>query len=134
MAELRNITIGVYQIKRAESYTEEHFNDSGLYELYVHKERHDVIRVQLQSRHSTSKIYNAWIQYNNYLSPPICGWYCQCKVGARVVGCCAHVAAVLWYLGYNSYIEREKSQTVTYSDYILDAATSQWSDDDDSEN
>lgn len=28
------------------------------------------------------------------------GWYCECKVGPRTVGCCAHVASVLWYLGY----------------------------------
>ncbi|CAC5402839.1 unnamed protein product [Mytilus coruscus] len=25
-------------------------------------------------------------------------WYCTCKVGARIVGCCAHVSSVLWYL------------------------------------
>lgn len=31
---------------------------------------------------------------------PISGWYCDCKVGAKTVGCCAHVASVLWYLGY----------------------------------
>jgi len=57
--ELRNLTLGTYQIKQAKSYTEEHFNDSGLYELLVHKERSDIIRVQLQSRHTSSKIYNA---------------------------------------------------------------------------
>ncbi len=28
---------------------------------------------------------------------------CQCKNGLRTVGCCAHVMAVLWYLGFARY-------------------------------
>jgi len=55
--ELRNLTLDIYQIKQAKSYTEEHLNDSKLYELLVHKERSDIIHVQ--SRHTSSKIYNA---------------------------------------------------------------------------
>jgi hypothetical protein len=32
---------------------------------------------------------------------PIIDWYCTCKiVGTRVVSCCAHIASVLWFLGY----------------------------------
>lgn len=30
---------------------------------------------------------------------PIEGWYCTCVTGCRDVGCCAHVAAILWHLG-----------------------------------
>ena len=26
--------------------------------------------------------------------------YCQCKSGTRMVGCCGHIAIILWYLGY----------------------------------
>lgn len=134
LEELRTLTIGIYQIKQAKSYTEEHFSDSGLYYLLVHKERNDIIRVQLQSRHRSSKIYNAWIQYNNCCSPPISSWYCQCKVGARVVGCCAHIAAVLWYLGYQRHVKEERPHTTSYDDFILDAATSNWSESDETEN
>lgn len=52
--ELHNLTLGVYQIKQRKSYTEEHLNDLGLYELYVHKEHNNIICVQLQSRHTSS--------------------------------------------------------------------------------
>lgn len=37
------------------------------------------------------------------------GWYCQCKAGQRTVGCCAHVATVVWYLGW----ARHHSYTVS---------------------
>ncbi|GFW34813.1 hypothetical protein TNCV_698011 [Trichonephila clavipes] len=42
--------------------------------------------------------------------------YWQCKVGARVVGCCGHVASVLWYLGYWHH---NRTQTKTPS-LVLD--------------
>ncbi|CAF1271974.1 unnamed protein product, partial [Didymodactylos carnosus] len=32
---------------------------------------------------------------------PIQGWYCTCTVGSRVIGCCNHIAALLWHLGIN---------------------------------
>ncbi|KAJ8687901.1 hypothetical protein QAD02_023696 [Eretmocerus hayati] len=31
-------------------------------------------------------------------------YYCQCKNGARTIGCCAHVMSVLWFLGYARYV------------------------------
>ncbi|CAF4545500.1 unnamed protein product [Rotaria sp. Silwood2] len=30
---------------------------------------------------------------------PIQGWYCTCASGAREVGMCSHVTALLWHLG-----------------------------------
>ncbi|KAL1497411.1 hypothetical protein ABEB36_008388 [Hypothenemus hampei] len=85
------ITIGVYHLKQASSYTREHMSD----ELYVHQEELDILRVKLQSRHTSSKQYQLWIRYEKDSFDPIRGWYCQCKNGARTVGCCAHIASVL---------------------------------------
>jgi len=31
---------------------------------------------------------------------PIQGHYCTCQSGARTVGCCCHIAAVIWLLRY----------------------------------
>ncbi len=59
----------------------------------------DLIRVRFSSRHSTQKNYIATIQFDNDEEDPIEGWYCTCPTGARVIGCCSHVAALLWYLG-----------------------------------
>ncbi|GFS96397.1 uncharacterized protein TNCV_17301 [Trichonephila clavipes] len=57
-------------------------------------------------------------------------WYCQCKVGARVVGCYVNVAYVLWYLGYWRYNPTQtKTPSLGYADTLQDAATG-WSIDD----
>ncbi|GFW36955.1 uncharacterized protein TNCV_5018541 [Trichonephila clavipes] len=57
-------------------------------------------------------------------------WYCHCKVGARVVGCCAHVASVLWYLGYWRHNHTQtKTPSLGYADTLQDA-TAGWPIDD----
>jgi hypothetical protein len=30
---------------------------------------------------------------------PIKGWFCTCLAGARNIGCCAHITALIWHLG-----------------------------------
>ncbi|GFR33705.1 uncharacterized protein TNCT_104251 [Trichonephila clavata] len=83
----------------------------------------------LRSRHTNPKAYNIWIRtgigHNLNLE-----WYCQCKVGARVFGCCAHVASVLRYLGYWRHSHTQtKTSSLAYTDTPQDAATV-WSSDD----
>ncbi|GFR21588.1 hypothetical protein TNCT_14081 [Trichonephila clavata] len=53
---------------------------------------------------------------------------CQCKVGARVVNCCAHVASVLWYLGYWRH-NHKKTSSPGYADTLQNAPAG-WSSDD----
>ena len=43
--------------------------------------------------------YKAWVQYS-LTGDPIRAWYCQCKAGGQTVGCCAHIASVIWYRCY----------------------------------
>ena len=52
---------------------------------------------KLQSRHVSSKSYLLWILYDDC---NVISWYCKCRTGSRVVGMCAHVASVIWYLAY----------------------------------
>lgn len=119
--EIRQLTLGVYQIKQAKSYSRQHQDThSGLYILSVHREEKDILRVQLQSRHTASKLYHLWLSYSN---TQVTGWYCQCKSGARTVGCCAHIASVLWFLGYERHAPPTVSP-VSYSTFITDAASS----------
>lgn len=55
---------------------------------------------KIQSRYTSSKKYFWWIKINNDdPHDPIVGWFCECKAGARTVGCCAHLATIIWYLG-----------------------------------
>ena len=64
------------------------------------------------------------------VQPSITGWYCQCKVGARTIGCCAHVAAVLWYLGHQRHVADTISLPTDHSRHFLNAADVDWNSDD----
>ena len=90
--------MGVYQIRQAISYTKKHQTEDGKYEIITNKEEDGVIKAQIRSRHT----YNLWIEHNSGINP-ITGWYCTCRSGARVVGCCAHIASVIWYLGFERH-------------------------------
>ncbi|CAF1652082.1 unnamed protein product, partial [Didymodactylos carnosus] len=103
---IRELTFGVYQIKQAKSYTSEHLDQNGNYMFQFVLMLPNLIQIRLQSRFASKKIHNIYIEFvrqtsnrNNQQLEPIKSWYCDCKAGARVVGTCAHVASVLWYLG-----------------------------------
>ncbi|XP_053380497.1 uncharacterized protein LOC123526886 [Mercenaria mercenaria] len=131
---LRDITMGVYQIEQAPSYTQEHRTSEGDYELFFHKENPYLIKIQMQSRHISSHQHTLWIEYNTGSDqPPISGWYCGCKVGARTVGCCAHVASVLWFLGIDRHSSTPDLGPQVASDALLDAAEIPLSDDQESD-
>ena len=92
-----------------------------MYELMVGREAKDLLCVKIQSRHVSSRSYNVWIQYSstNEGADAITGWYCTCPVGARLVGCCSHIAAVLWYLGI--YLHSDKVCTPPQYPQVMDA-------------
>jgi len=96
---LRSLFFGTYQIKQSKTYTEEHLDENGNYVIQVAPENNEVLRCRIQSRHSNATRYYAWIQYN-LTSNGIDAWYCQCRSGARTLGCCGHIASVIWYLSY----------------------------------
>ena len=60
---LRSLTVGVYQLKQALSYSSEH-GDGG-YEIIVGKNNSDILQAKIQSRHVSSKSYYLWIQYDS---------------------------------------------------------------------
>ncbi|CAC5406534.1 unnamed protein product [Mytilus coruscus] len=91
---LRQITMGIYQIKSAKRYTDAHQEDDN-YALFICKDRPDLLRVKMHSRHSSSRCYHLWLEYDEN---EVTGWYCTFKVG-----CCAYIASVVWYLGYHRW-------------------------------
>lgn len=105
-------------MKQAQSYTQEHLNDQGLYELTYFKDDSNLLRLKMQSRHTRSKSYQLWLKYDEN---EVIGWYCQCKTGARTIGCCAHIAAVIWYLSYYRYAEQKQLKTADYDNYVVNA-------------
>ena len=92
-----------------------------------HKENNGVLKAQIRSRHTSNKRYNLWVVKNRGLNP-ITGWYCGCRSGARTVWCCAHVASVLWLLGYyrNETENSEAKPCKVHIDYVKDAAVDTW--------
>ncbi|XP_061193736.1 uncharacterized protein LOC133201962 [Saccostrea echinata] len=92
--EIRQLTFGVYQIRLAKSYTHEHLME-GKYEIFISNDCAGILCAKIQSRHISAKKYLLWIRYDDV---SIKSWFCKCKVGARVVGMCAHVTSVIWFL------------------------------------
>ena len=110
------IACGTYQIKQARSYYGEHIRFNGSYTVEVCREdqfsnlrdelslsqNHWLLRGKIQSRHISRKIYYVYILINNNRSgrEQIEQYCCNCIVGRRTVGCCAHTMTILWYLGW----------------------------------
>ncbi|XP_076085751.1 uncharacterized protein LOC143056545 [Mytilus galloprovincialis] len=116
--DIRNITVGVYQLKLAPSYTREHLDDDGNYEVFTCDHEENLLCAKIQSRHISSKCYRVWVKYDDI---SVVGWYCQCKAGSRVVGTCSHVTALIWYLGIGKYTDNIFENCRDWSKYLLDA-------------
>ena len=89
----------------AKSYIQDHLTPSVLnddemeFVVELCSVRDDLVRVRFQSRHSNQKYHIATVQFDVMKENPIRDYYCTCTSGAREVGCCVHVAAILWHLG-----------------------------------
>ncbi|XP_050563593.1 uncharacterized protein LOC126912994 [Spodoptera frugiperda] len=112
--DLMTVALGSYQLKQARSYYGEHVRRNGKYEIELANDIEDdlplilgmdkyLVRGQIKSRNVSSKVYYAYILVNRATSnslADIAGYYCNCLVGNRTVGCCAHVMTILWYLSW----------------------------------
>lgn len=121
---IRSLTLGVYQIKQAKSYSKDHLNEDGDYEFEMIKLDSSIIKVKMNSRHASQTIYSVFIEYDKSdKKDPIKSWYCDCKVGARTVGCCSHIASVIWYFGLEVYEKKLSITNTTKIDSLcIDAA------------
>ncbi|CAF4452172.1 unnamed protein product, partial [Rotaria magnacalcarata] len=107
---IRDLTFGSYQIRMAKSYIIEHIRQSQTNEeemeflVELCNEHDDLVRARFQSRHSNNKNHIATVQFDNHKQQPIDAWYCTCSAGAREVGMCSHITALLWHLGVNKAV------------------------------
>ena len=116
--EIRCLAIGVYQVNLAKSYVQEHLNEQAEFTVYVYKQDEHLICAKLQSRHVSSKSYLIWILYDEC---NVISWYCKCRTGSRVVGMCAHVASVIWYLAYARNLNQPFCYVKDWTEYLKDA-------------
>lgn len=114
---------GSYQLKWARSYYAEHISDTGKYFFEVSKDLTKLdfssvgietkadslvlLRAKLKSRHSRWTIYRMMILIDKTREgiDRISETFCSCKVGRRTIGCCAHLASVIWYFSNGRYLD-----------------------------
>jgi hypothetical protein len=96
LEEIRELTLGPYQILMGGRYIKSHMNEHGDYQIYVHLEAPHLIRAQIHSRFTKVDKHDTWVEYATDREgiSNILGHYCSCKSGARVVGTCSHVTSV----------------------------------------
>lgn len=61
-----------------------------------------LIKGKIKSRHISRRMYYVYILISNGVNgrEGIKEYCCNCIVGRRTVGCCAHVMTLVWYLGW----------------------------------
>ena len=129
VAQLEELTLGVFQLKQAKSYTNENINDDGCYEIMISTQTNGLLRAKIPSRHFNRKAYNAIVQYNNHT---ILEWCCQCPYGNITIGYCSHVVSNIWYLSLArcDYLKM-KQLSGDYIEVFKDASAMLSSEDDD---
>lgn len=94
--DLEMLTLGVYQLSLAKEYTKKHMNEDSEFEIQLNSETSGVLRAKLNSRFTSGKKNQLWVEYDPQLAghQAITGYYCTCWQGARTVGMCSHVTCV----------------------------------------
>jgi hypothetical protein len=68
-----------------------------------------IITTKIQSRHRSNKEFRVYVQYIPTSEiekfEAIQSWYCECKNGSRTLGCCCHIASLLYYLSFARHQE-----------------------------
>lgn len=117
---LRDLTVGVYQVKLAPAYIQDKLLRDNAQELQFDTliTEPGLLRARVYSRFSGSKSHQIFVAFVDHLADAannedeyahdeeglILAYYCTCKAGARTLGSCAHVASILWYLGYARHV------------------------------
>lgn len=129
------ISLGIYQIKQARSYYGEHIRQDGSYTIEVCREvdemlindlalryTHNIqlLRGKIHSRHISHKTYFVYILINGNVSgrEAILQYCCNCIVGRRTIGCCAHIMTIIWYLSFARY-QNNINPPASFLDNIL---------------
>lgn len=106
--DLKLFFTGSYQYKQAVSYLAETIDESDNMTIQFVRDKTNILKAQVQSRHINRKVYRCFIEYK----PDTIGWSgisrycCECANGLRTIGCCSHVAAIIFYLAYGRYLAK----------------------------
>ncbi|RVE45293.1 hypothetical protein evm_010065 [Chilo suppressalis] len=133
ISDLKRLALGTYQLKQASSYYGEHVRTNGTYTIEINNEIEEdiplilgtnnyLLRGRIKSRHIGGRTYYAYllISKDNHVVNSVealSGYCCNCLVGNRTVGCCAHIMCVVWYLGWGRY--NDVTAPAQFLDYIF---------------
>ena len=70
--EIRELTLGVYQVRLARYYTQEHIDPDHEYCIWVDQHVPGLLAAKIQSRHVSSKCYLCWIRLSGGV---VTTWY-----------------------------------------------------------
>ena len=125
--DIKGITMGIFHIKQAFSYAQEHIDDDGQYEVLMSTQFKGLLLAYIQSKHSNRKQYNALIKYD---STSVQEWCCQCPNGNNTIGCCSHICSIIWYLGLARHDHHQPKQVSNlFMNYLKDASVMSSSED-----
>ncbi len=129
---INNITYGPYQLKQASCYINETFSNPEYPGIELYQDKNNIfdqytmlLRSKVYSRHKSNKIYNSYITHatNKIDYTAIPDWIRTCKSGKRTVGCCSHVARIIYYLSnarYNSSIRNNNLLDKIFTEPVCD--------------
>ncbi|XP_074109258.1 uncharacterized protein LOC141534017 [Cotesia typhae] len=94
--------------RNAVSYLAEMLDETGNLTIQYVKEQSNIPKIEVQSRHINRKVYRCFIEYKkNAIGPKsILRHSCECANSLRTIGCCSHVAAVVYYLSHGRYLTK----------------------------
>lgn len=124
---LKQLT-GIYHVNLAKNYIHDKLQreETNILQFDEMVEEPNILRMRVYSRFRSSCKYMLWIAFaieDDIENQPLkLHYYCTCKSGARTLGTCAHVASVLWFLGYARYEQHMKYPTTHLLNEITDAA------------
>ena len=118
------ILIGIFQLKRARSYAEEKCSTTNLTGVVQYAIQRcliipNLIRIPTQSAHVDRIIYHPTIQYTH---DHILGWWCDCYIGSRFIGCCSHISSAIWFLSCERWkMQQRQMPSGSYMGLATDA-------------
>ena len=106
--EFKIFFTGSYQVSQAASYLAEMIDKDGQINMQYVKDQTNVLRVQVQSRHISKKLYKCFIKYepNSVGMSGLLEYVCDWADRIRSVGCCSHIAAIIYYLSHARYFSK----------------------------
>ena len=106
--DLEILFTGSYQISQAASYLAELMEDEDKINICCAKETANILKVEVKSRHMDHRSYKCFDGYTpkSIGSEEIKRYCCECAKGNRTIGCCSHVAAVIYYLSHTRYLSK----------------------------